>query len=270
MTNSQALILGVVQGLTEYLPVSSSAHLVLVPKLMGWNFDIKEAFVFDVLVQLGTLVGVFIYFAPALKEVIKSVLYGIIHAQPAHDDNSRLGWLVVMASIPAAVIGLGFKEEFTSSFTSAKSSSYFLILTAIILAVAELLTRVMKTKPNRFDALVMGCAQVLAIFPGVSRSGATIATGMVCGLSRQSAAQFSFLMSIPVLMGASLIASLELVNNADLLMRMVQPLILGFTSAAVIGFFVIRWFMTFLAQRRLIWFSIYCFLLGVLGVLYFN
>jgi undecaprenyl-diphosphatase len=269
MTNVQAIILGAVQGLTEYLPVSSSAHLVLVPKIMGWQFAPQEAFIFDVLVQLGTLLGVLIYFFLPIKEVVISVINGVLKLQPFHDENARIGWMVALASIPAAVFGLTFKEQLASYFSSPLSSCYFLILTGVMLILAERLAEVVKSQPNRADALMIGCAQGFALFPGISRSGVTIAAGMACGMSRKNAAQFSFLMSIPVMLGASMVASLDLIHDTALLQQMALPLILGFVTAAVVGFLVIKWFMGFLAHRGLLWFAAYCMLLGFWGVFYF-
>lgn len=269
MTNTQAIVLGAVQGLTEYLPVSSSAHLVLVPKMMGWQFLPQEAFIFDVLVQLGTLVGVLIYFFLPLKQVCTSVLTGLVRMEPLHDEHARMGWMVVLASIPAGFLGLVYKDELAAMFSSASASSYCLVITGIFLILAEALGRSIKTQPGRFDALMIGCAQGLALLPGISRSGATISAGMACGLSRKNAAQFSFLMSIPVMLGASLVASLDLMKDADLVGKMAMPLALGFFTAAVVGFLVIKWFMTFLANRRLIWFAAYCIVLGGVSAIYF-
>ncbi len=270
MTNSQAIILGLVQGLTEYLPVSSSAHLVLVPHFMGWHVNPEEAFVFDVLVQLGTLVGVLAYFFAPIKNVSFSVIKGILKGQPLYDENARLGWLVVLASIPAAVIGLLFKEPLAAYFSDPVFACYCLLITAALLLAAEYLSRVLKRQPEKGDAVFIGCAQSLALLPGVSRSGATIAAGMACGLSRTSAAQFSFLMSIPVMLGASLIASVDLVKDKALLETLAVPLTLGFITAATSGYLVIRWFMTFLSERRLTWFAAYCVSIGLLGIVYFS
>lgn len=270
MTNSQAIILGLVQGLTEYLPVSSSAHLVLVPHVMGWQVLPEEAFVFDVLVQLGTLVGVLAYFFSSIKDVSYSVVNGMLRGQPLYDDNAKLGWMVVLATIPAAIIGLMFKNTLAAYFSAPVFSCYCLILTGVLLVSAEYLTKVLKSAPQKGDALVIGCAQSLALLPGVSRSGATIAAGMACGLSRTDAARFSFLMSIPVMFGASLIAGLDLAKDSALLEKLSMPLCLGFLTAAISGYLVIRWFMAFLSQKRLTWFAVYCVSIGVSGIFYFT
>lgn len=262
--------MGVVQGLTEYLPVSSSAHLVLLPKLMGWQFLPKEAFIFDVLVQLGTLLGVVLYFLVPLKEVASSILVGIWRRDPFHNDDARLGWLVALASVPAAICGFLFKSEISAYFSNPLVSCYFLLLTAFLLVFAEWVSRTAKRNPSGFDAVFIGCAQSLALFPGLSRSGATIAAGMACGLQRKDAARFSFLMSIPIMVGASLVASFDLFADGEMLSFMITPLLLGFTSAAITGYVVIHWFMNFLTKRRLLWFAAYCFVVGCGGIVMFS
>lgn len=268
MTNMQALILGVVQGLTEYLPVSSSAHLVLVPRLMGWRFSLAEAFVFDVLVQLGTLVGVVVYFFPLIKEVLLSAWADLVAKKPFDSESSRLGWLVVLATIPAVVIGLLFKNDIAATFSSPVAASGFLMLTGFLLVVAEWLVGPRCQKPSVTSALVIGLAQCLALLPGVSRSGSTIAAAMACGINREQAARFSFLMSIPVMLGAATIASFDLAHDSVLLERMWMPLTIGFLGALVTGYLVISWFMSYISRHRLLSFAGYCLVVGLLGLYY--
>jgi undecaprenyl-diphosphatase len=175
-----------------------------------------------------------------------------------------------LASIPAAVIGLLFKAEVAKLFSSPTTVCYLLVVTGTILAVTEVVARILKNQPTKTDAFIIGCAQSLALLPGISRSGATIAAGMACGLSRKNAAQFSFLLSIPVMVGASSIAFFEVMSDVDLLDRLAVPIALGFLSALVSGYLVIKWFMAFLAQQRLLWFSAYCVVAGFCGVMYFS
>lgn len=270
MTNTQAFILGVVQGLTEYLPISSSAHLVLVPSFLGWQLDHDEAFIFDVLVQLGTLVGVLAYFFQPIKQVGLSVLWGLWSLKPLHNEAARLGWMVALASIPAAILGFCFKGPIAAYFSSAFAACACLMATGFFLLAAEYFGRAQKSYPNRKDAMVIGLAQGFALLPGISRSGSTIAAGMACGLSRVDAARFSFLMSIPIMVGASLIAGREVFSDPALLNRLMMPLAVGFLSAAITGFLVIRWFVRFLERRSLVLFASYCLALGFFGALYFG
>lgn len=270
MTNTQAIILGTIQGLTEYLPISSSAHLVLVPHFMGWQFLPKESFVFDVLVQLGTLFGVLIYFFKPIGQIIQAVIQGLWRGRPLHNETARLGWLVALASIPAAIIGFVFKSELAFYYSTPVINCYFLILTGALLVLAERMNRSIKEIPTKKDAVVIGFAQSIALFPGISRSGATIAAGMACGLSREYAAQFSFLMSIPIMLGASMVTGFDFWQDHDLILRMSTPLLLGFLSALITGYLVISWFMTLLKEKKLTIFAWYCFALGLLGIVYFK
>lgn len=270
MTNTQAIILGMVQGLTEYIPVSSSAHLVLVPKILGWQFSKAESFTFDVLVQLGTLVGVFAFFMKPIARIAGSVLTSAWAGRPFADEEARLGWMVVLATIPAAGLGLLCKDHVSEFFSSPKASCYFLVATGLILVAAEYFSRPKKYAPEKKDALFIGFFQSLALLPGISRSGSTIAAGMFCGLDRKNAAFFSFLMSIPIMLGASIVALVDLYRDQELFIKLSGPLFWGFLSASVTGYLVISWFMNFVTGKRLFIFAGYCFLIGICGVFYWS
>lgn len=270
MNNLQAIILGIVQGLTEYLPVSSSAHLVLLPSFMGWNIGEQEAFVFDVLVQLGTLVGVLIYFFTPIKAIAFAVLKNFGTKNMFKQEESKLGWLVVLATIPSALIGILFKEKLAAYFSSPFAAGICLIATALILFFAEKTAFNTKTGVCEKSALTIGFAQVFALLPGISRSGSTIAAGMFCGLTRKKAAEFSFLMSIPVMLGASIVAFFDVMSSREFFVSMLTPIICGFIASAVCGYLVISWFMKFVTHRSLTFFSYYCFILGLLCMVYFK
>lgn len=264
----QASILGLVQGLTEYLPVSSSAHLVLVPKLLGWNLDPKQAFIFDVLVQMGTLLGVIVYFFKDLCAIAKTMWLDLISGKPLQDPEARLGWFVGVATIPAAVFGLLLKSRIEVYFESIRAVYTFLIGTAIILVLAECLGKPRKTEIKFLDAIAIGFAQVVALLPGISRSGSTISMGVLMGVSKPDAARFSFLMSIPIMVGAGLIGVKDLLGEPVVVEQMLYPLLLGTSIAAVSGYLVIHWFLGFLKTQSLLWFAGYCALIGGLGLLF--
>jgi undecaprenyl-diphosphatase len=268
MSIFQAVVLGIVQGLTEFIPLSSSAHLVLVPALVGWTFTKDAAFVFDVLVQLGTLVAVVVYFRRDLVELVQAALEGIVRMRPLEAPMSRLAWLLVLATLPAIVAGLLLKNLVEQAFSSPIAASAFLIFTAFWLAVSEWLGRRERdlTGLTGLDALWIGFAQVLALFPGVSRSGATIGGGLMRNLDRPSAARFSFLMSIPVLLGAGVIALRDLLQMAEL-NRLITPVVAGFLTAAIVGYVSIRWLLNYLSTHSLRWFAAYCGVVGMIGVI---
>jgi undecaprenyl-diphosphatase len=263
----QALVLGIVQGLTEFLPVSSSAHLVLVPWWLGWSFQPDAAFAFDVLVQLGTLVGVILFFARDLVEIIRAAILGVIHRRPLESPLASRFWYLALATVPAVAAGLALKDIVEAAFASPAATSAFLLITGAGLALAERAARSTRTLEaiRGADAWWIGLAQAAALFPGISRSGATIAAGRARGFLRPEAARFSFLMSIPVMLGAGLLTLgdlLALPTAKDLAL----PLAAGFLAAAAVGYFSIRWMLAFVARRPLTVFSVYCLLAGLAGL----
>jgi undecaprenyl-diphosphatase len=265
MTIIQAIILGMVQGLTEFLPISSSGHLVLVPHLFGWEIQHEQAFIFDVLVQLGTLLAVIVYFWKDLVGILEAFLRGLIARQPFKDSQARMGWYLILATFPAMVIGWFLKEVVEAAFTSPAVTAGFLLLTAVLLLVAELVGKRDRKlgDVNWIDAVWIGAFQVLALFPGVSRSGATISGGMTRNLGRSVAARFSFLMAVPVMVAAGLLAILDLIRIPDAGLFLL-PLLIGFVSAAVTGYLAIRWLLGYLANRSLYIFIIYLVIVSVI------
>ncbi len=273
MTIWQALILGIVQGITEFLPISSSGHLVITPFLLNWSIPEEYIFPFDVLVQMGTLVAVIIYFRKYLISIVVAVFKGIINKDPFGTNDAKLGWLVVLSTIPAIFGGLFLEDQVEAAFQSIQFTAFFLLFTALMLWLAEILSdRIKKMEEiSTLDAFIIGCFQVLAIFPGVSRSGSTIAGGLLRKLKREEAAKFSFLMSIPVMLGAGVMSINDLVNLPDL-SSFLPLLLVGFVAAGIVGFLSIHWLLQFLNKNKLSYFSIYCVVLSIitLVVYYFR
>lgn len=268
MSILQALLLGVVQGATEFLPISSSGHLVLVPWLLGWEFEPQTAFIFDVLVQWGTLTAVMVYFRDDLRRLLLAAWRGVLDRQPFVDSERRLAWLLLASSLPAAAAGLVLKDPVQRAFEDPIAVSGFLLLTAGLLGLSERLGK--RTRPlsalTWVDALWIGAAQILALFPGVSRSGATIAGGLTRDLRRAEAARFSFLMSVPIMLGAGMIALMDLLETSPRFAS-VPPLLVGFLAAAAVGYIAIRWLISYLSRHPLTIFILYCSLLGAAGIL---
>jgi undecaprenyl-diphosphatase len=257
----QALVMGVIQGATEYIPVSSSAHLVLVPWLLGWD---DAPFTFEVLVQWGTLVGVFIYFWHDLWDIARGMVAGLVHRQPLATDSARMGWYILLGTVPAVVFGLLFKDIFEAAFGEPEFVAVLLLGTAAILVAAEHFGRLERSIKDWgwLDALIVGFWQVLALFPGISRSGATIGGAMLRGFERPPAARFSFLLSVPALLGAGVLAIADLLESGTL-MTDLPVLLVGFVAAAVSGYLCIRWLLGYLQGHSLRIFAIYCALFGV-------
>jgi undecaprenyl-diphosphatase len=259
MTLLQSILLGLIQGLTEFLPISSSAHLVITPYLLGWQIPLQDAFTFDVLVQLGTLLAVIVYFRKDLVQIIFGVIHGLIHKQPFSEPSSRMGWMLLLATIPAVLAGLVFKEPIQRIFGSPVATACLLYGTAALLVIAELVgKRIQRIETvSWWDALIIGIFQIISLLPGISRSGATISGGMIRNLERREAARFSFLMSIPVMLGAGTLAIVDLIQLPNFSVQ-IPTLITGFITSTVVGYLTIRWLLAYLVNRRLYPFAIYC------------
>lgn len=267
MTIIQALILGIVQGATEFLPISSSGHLVLVPWILGWEFNAQSAFIFDVLVQWGTLGAVIAYFWTDLWNILRAALFSLMGRAAWTDPQVRTAWLVVLASLPAALLGIAFKEIVSDAFDAPLIVSILLLVTSGLLHTGERLgsrdRSILDLKP--LDAIIIGLAQSAALFPGISRSGSTIAGGLSRHLTRLEAARFSFIMSVPVMLGAGLVAIYDLTQLADF-QSQIGPLVVGFLAAAVVGYLSIRWLLGYLTSHSMRIFVVYCVLIGLAGI----
>ncbi len=266
----QSMILGVVQGLTEFLPISSTAHLLLTQYLFGWQIPASQYFIFDVLVQLGTLLALIIYFWADLFLIVKCWLAALLQRQPFSNAEARLGWYLILATLPALVGGFFFKDLLEQLFADpALAASIRLLITTVLLLMAEYLNRHDRSLEslNWKDALWTGLFQVLSVFPGASRSGSTITGGMTRRLERPAAARFAFLLSIPTMLAAGGYESLKLINSPDL-SAMILPVVAGFITAAIVGYLAIRWLLGYLNRHSLTIFAVYTAVLGlaVLGL----
>lgn len=265
MSLFQAFILGIIQGLTEFLPVSSSAHLVIVPYLFGWSFPAEQILPFDTLVQLGTLAAVILYFWRDLWQIIQAFVRGLVTLKPFADPHARLGWMLILATIPAGVFGLLTKKAVDQAFQSVALTAFFLLVTAALLLVGERLGKRRRQAESMgwLDALWMGMGQAISIFPGISRSGATMSVGLLRDLDRPAAARFSFMLSIPVMLAAGAV-ELKDVFVIPGLSGLLPAIAVGFVAAVVVGYVSIRWMLNFVTQHSLRIFAVYCAAVGLL------
>ena len=264
MTFIEAIILGIIQGATEFLPISSSGHSVLVPALFGLS---QPTLSNSVVAHLGTLLAVIIYFYQDFWQIVKKMMQSVQEKQPMIYPESRLGWYIIIGSIPAAIAGLAFGDQLESIFTNPRWAAVFLLVTAAILVIGERLLsgRKQLADMNWLDAIIIGLFQALALLPGISRSGSTIMAGLTCGLNRELAARYSFLMSAPIIFGAGFLqlpAMLSGNESVDF-----ATLAATFISAAVVGYLCIRFLMSWLRERNLYPFAIYCAAFGLLFLL---
>jgi undecaprenyl-diphosphatase len=266
VTIIKALILGIVQGATEFLPISSSGHLVLVPWLLNWNSG-GSSLAFDTLLHWGTLTAVLIYFWRDLRQILLAVLDGLRKRRPMETPSARLGWFIVVGSLPAALVGLLLEEWFELVFGKPVAAAVLLFGTAGLLLFAERTKTVERGLDSMAwrDAVLIGVAQALAILPGISRSGATISAGLRLGLGREEAARYSFLLSVPAVAGAGVWQLYQLSQSGGL-SGQAAVLLTGFASAAVVGYLSIHTLLLFLKRRPLSLFAAYCILFGVLSL----
>lgn len=262
----QAIVLGAVQGLSEFLPISSSGHLVVVPWLFGWR---DPGLGFSVALHWGTLLGVIAYFWQDIILLIKGFWHSLFKSSRDFTNNiyQKLSWFLVMASIPGAIVGKLFEEQAENAFRNPLLIALTLGGFGLVLLIADVLGKKQNNlgKVTWKSALLIGLSQALAIIPGVSRSGATMAAGLGLGLKRADAARFSFLMSAPIIFGAGLVKIKDFTNGVSNL-----ELLAGFLSAAVFGFLAIKYLLRFLAKndfRVFVWYRL--MLTGVILALYF-
>lgn len=258
----EAILLGLIQGATEFLPISSSGHLLLIPKLLSIR---APGLSLISIVHEGTLLAVLVFFREDIQAIGKAFWVGLRERQPLASSESRLAWYIIVGSIPAAVAGLTMEDRLEKIFGRPMSAAIFLIGTAILLVAGE--RAVSGRKDLRelgwLDAIIIGLFQMLALLPGISRSGSTIAAGLWRGLNRDTAARYSFLLGIPAIVGAGLLAASDILAADDLGIQ--WPLLLAsFSSAAISGYVCIRFLLNWLRNRSLYLFAAYCAVFGLL------
>jgi undecaprenyl-diphosphatase len=260
ITLIQAIFLGIVQGLTEFFPVSSSGHLVFFQSLFG----IKEPPIFfDVMLHVGTLLAVVVY----LRREILQILQGLgaaLQGKSEGRDGLRMFLWMVIASIPTGLMGIVLKDWFESVFSQPRFVGYMVLVTGLILWLTRWVKREGKDirKMRWPDALLIGIAQGVAIIPGISRSGSTISAGLFLGLDRVLAGKFSFLLSIPAILGAALLESRKIGSAGD-----VGTILMGTAVAGVVGYFSLKILMKIISIGKVSHFSYYCWAMGVLMLL---
>lgn len=268
----QALILGIVQGLTEFLPVSSSAHLVFMHSLTG----VEPSLAYDTLLHIGTLVAVVAYFWKDIIQMLKSFFASLVDIpkgqflQGIKDDQfKKLAWFILIGTIPAGLAGILLKDFFESLFSNVIAVGFFLIITGFLLWGSEMVSRKIIDKKglkkmNIKEALIMGTAQAAAIAPGISRSGSTISAGLFLGLERELAARFSFLLSIPAILGAALVQTKDITSILDI---STVSALAGFLAAIITGYLAIKLMLKLVKERDLLIFAYYCWIVGPLAII---
>jgi len=255
----KSLLLGIIQGLTEFLPVSSSGHLEIFKVFLDFSYDSTNSLFFTLIVHLATALSAIIYFWKDVKEIIMSLI------SFKKDENTFFAFYILVSMIPAGLAGYFFESEINYLFNgNLILVGFMLILTSLILYLSDRFNNSNK-KLNLKSSLIIGFTQALAILPGISRSGATIGTSIFLGLNRDIAAKFSFLMVVPVIFGSSLKIIFD--NEIDF-NNNISNYLVGFTSALISGYYACKWMIIFVKKNKLIYFSIYCLLIGIFSIIY--
>ena len=273
MDELRAFVVGLVQGLSEFLPISSSGHLIVVRELFHWHF-LKDDLTFDVALHLGTTVAVLAYFWREWLEMLGALLPGQkpawLRANPGSIYNSRFLMLLVVGSLPAAIVGLPLEHWVEDKVRSPEVVGVMLAVFAVVLLLAERLGRKVRQigAAGLGDAVVIGCAQAVALVPGVSRSGVTITTALARGFRREDAARFSFLLATPVIVGAGLVKMAQAVHDG-IPSGDVPVLLVGTVTAAVVGWASIGYLLRLVQTQSFAPFVVYRILAGVFFLAYF-
>ncbi len=262
----QAIIIGLVQGLTEFLPVSSSAHLIFIQHFLGVS---EPNLAFDVLLHLGTLVAVIGYFWRDILQMIIAFFSSLVDlfkgrfiSEIKKDQYKKLTWYVIIATIPVGIIGYLFNSTIESLFTGISIPAFFLLITGCILYFSQRMNSGEINLKNMSwkETIIVGCGQACALLPGLSRSGTTIATGLFLGLDKEFAAKFSFILSIPAILGAA-VYQLKDVSGGSVELT---AWIAGFLVAVISGYFAIKFLLKLIQERSLDVFAYYCWIVGAI------
>ncbi|ROP35411.1 undecaprenyl-diphosphate phosphatase [Saccharothrix texasensis] len=256
----QAIVLGLVQGLTEFLPISSSGHIRIVSTLFFGN-DAGASF--TAVIQLGTEVAVLIYFAKDIGNFIGAWFKGLFSKAARASENYRMAWYVIIGSIPISVLGYLFKDEIRSSLRNLWITATMLIVFGLLLGLADQFASHVRDKLQLKDAVGMGLAQAMALIPGVSRSGGTLTAGLFLGLDRAAAARYSFLLALPAVFGAGIFSIPDVLERAEPNAASVPQMIVATIISFAVGYATIAWLLRYVSKHSYSAFVWYRLLLGI-------
>ncbi len=261
-----AFLLGILQGLTEFLPVSSSGHLVLGKYLFGLS---EQGVAFEVFVHFGTLLAVLTAFSRQVWHLVLA-FFRMFQQPPAtlykEDADFRMMFFIIIASVPAAIVGLAFKDQISGLFSNPRFACAMLIVTSVVLALTFFSGKI-QTNLKPGNSILMGIAQAFAILPGISRAGSTISVGLFLKVDGSTAARFSFLMAIPAILGATVL-EISHIFQGNLTDQQFITLTVGMISAYISGYLAIETMLNIVRRGKLYWFAPYCLLVGVLGLIF--
>lgn len=267
MNSIESFILGVFQGIAEFLPVSSSGHLVILERLFNLNSD---NIAFEVSVHFGTLLSVVAIYYSDLWKMIVSFFSGLFskkfRSNFQNDEYFRLAVFVVIATIPAGLVGVLFSDFIEDIFHSVRLVGVTLMITGVFLFLTRFV-KIQNRKLGEWNSVMIGVCQAIAILPGISRSGSTISAGLLCGISRTEAARFSFLLSVPAVLGATILEGKDALIPGSAALDW-KILSIGLISSFVVGYLSLKFLLKIVQSRKFSWFAPYCLLAGLLTLLF--
>lgn len=256
------IVLGIIQGITEPIPVSSSGHLVIFNSILRINYDLN----FLIFANFGSFIAIFMYYKDEIFNIIKDFFLYIKYKKKEYKINYNYAWNIVIGTIPAGIIGLLLKD-ILENITSIKIVGISLIITAIMLFIVKDIKGYKKKEDISFiDSVVIGLFQVIALFPGISRSGATLVGGLTRKLDKIEAFKYSFMLYIPISIATMSLSIFDLINSN--INTLLIPYIIGMICAYIVTYFSIRWFKDILRKNKLIYFVYYCLIIGIITVLF--
>ena len=270
----QAIILGALQGVSELFPISSLGHSVIFPSLVGWHIDQHAPYFLTFLVatHLGTAVVLFLFFWKDWRRIIMGVVKSLKERE-IKDTNAKLGWLLIVGTIPAGILGILFQEKIQSFFASPRTTALFLMVNGVILLAAEMLRRKRMLRVQSdvwsderiarltwLQSIGVGAAQAIALIPGFSRTGASLSGGLLMGMTHEDAARFAFLLATPIIFGAAVIKLPELASAGEKII--LGQAIVGAICAAITAYFSVKFLTKYFQTQTLIPFALYCFIAG--------
>ncbi len=263
-----AILLAILQGFTEFLPVSSSGHLVLAQELL--NLHDQQVIIFDVFVHLGTLISAMFVFRKDILEMLRSFVKAFstmkLKEEYKKTESFRLGIAIIVGSIPAGIIGLLYRHQIEAKFTDSKLVAMNIVITGLFLFLTRLSKPIEGKKIKARSALIIGIAQAVSILPGISRSGSTMSAALYLKTSPVQAARFSFLLSIPVIGGMLLLELYRLLMQGGAIDA--SPMLIGIAVSAIAGYFAIKLLLKIMEKGKISWFSFYCLVIGIIGIFF--
>lgn len=255
----QAVVLGTIQGLTEFLPISSSAHLRILPELFGWG---DPGAAFTAVIQIGTELAVLIYFRNDIWRIASTWLRSLVRAEYRGHLDARMGWFIILGSVPIALLGVTLKDTIESDFRNLWIIGTTLVVMGLVLGLADRVGRQDKgiKELTLRDSVLMGCAQALALVPGVSRSGATLSMGRLLGYEREAATRYAFLLAIPAVVGAGVFELQEIPDGENLYGW--TPTVVATVVSFLVGYAAIAWLLRYISTHSYTPFVVYRVLLG--------